>query len=79
MLPLINDRAHACYVEAFAGSAAILFERTPAKIYVLIDTYGELVRLYRVVANHLDEVVRHFHWSQDQSRDVPVGTAAERR
>ncbi len=41
----------------------MLFERNPAKIEVLNDTHGELVRLYRVVANHLDEFVRHFRWS----------------
>ncbi|MBA0272320.1 DNA adenine methylase [Stenotrophomonas maltophilia] len=63
LLPLINERPHTCYVEAFAGSAAMLFERAPAKIEVLNDTHGELVRLYRVVANHLDEFVRHFRWS----------------
>lgn len=63
LLPLINERPHNCYVEAFAGSAAMLFERVPAKVEVLNDTHGELVRLYRVVANHLDEFVRHFRWS----------------
>ncbi len=36
LLPLINQRDHTCYVEAFAGSAAMLFERSPAKIEVLI-------------------------------------------
>lgn len=63
LFPLIEQRPHTCYVEAFAGSAAILFERVPAKVEVLNDTHGELVRLYRVVANHLDEFVRHFRWS----------------
>lgn len=63
LLPLIQARPHTCYVEAFAGSAAILFQREPAKVEVLNDTHGELVRLYRVVANHLDEFVRHFRWS----------------
>lgn len=41
----------------------MLFLRAPAKVEVLNDTHGELVRLYRVVANHLDEFVRHFRWS----------------
>ncbi|MCD9086232.1 DNA adenine methylase [Stenotrophomonas sp. SY1] len=63
LLPLIYERPHTCYVEAFAGSAAMLFERTPAKVEVLNDMHGELVRLYRVVSNHLDEFVRHFRWS----------------
>lgn len=63
LLPLIEATPHTCYVEAFAGGAAMLFARQPAKVEVLNDTHGELVRLYRVVANHLDEFVRHFRWS----------------
>ncbi|MCR6661818.1 MAG: DNA adenine methylase [Luteimonas sp.] len=62
LLPLLSDNPHTCYVEAFAGGAAVLFNREPAKVEVLNDTHGELVRLYRVVANHLDEFVRHFRW-----------------
>ena len=63
LLPMLSNNPHSCYVEAFAGGAAVLFNReTPAKVEVLNDTHGELVRLYRVVANHLDEFVRHFRW-----------------
>lgn len=63
LLPLLSDNPHTCYVEAFAGGAAVLFAREPAKVEVLNDSHGELVRLYRVVANHLDEFVRQFRWS----------------
>ena len=63
LLPLLSDNPHTCYVEAFAGGAALLFAREPAKVEVLNDTHGELVRLYRVVANHLDEFVRQFRWA----------------
>ena len=64
LLPLLSDNPHTCYVEAFAGGAAVLFAREqPAKVEVLNDTHGELVRLYRVVANHLDEFMRHFRWA----------------
>lgn len=63
LLPLLFDNPHTCYVEAFAGGAALLFAREPAKVEVLNDTHGELVRLYRCVANHLDEFVRQFRWS----------------
>jgi len=56
--------AHACYVEAFAGGAAALFLRpTPAPVEVLNDINGELVRLYRCVKHHLEELVRQFKWS----------------
>jgi DNA adenine methylase len=63
LLPLLSDNPHTCYVEAFAGGAALLFAREPAKVEVLNDIHGELVRLYRVIAVHLDEFVRQFRWS----------------
>jgi DNA adenine methylase len=63
LLPLLSENPHTCYVEAFAGGAALLFAREPAKVEVLNDTHGELVCLYRVVANHLDEFVRQFRWA----------------
>ncbi|RPE81855.1 DNA adenine methylase [Vulcaniibacterium tengchongense] len=63
LLPLLSDNSHTTYVEAFAGGAALLFAREPAKVEILNDTHGELVRLYRVVANHLDEFVRQFRWA----------------
>jgi DNA adenine methylase len=62
LLPLFP--AHECYVEAFAGGAALFFLRqVPAKCEVLNDINGELVNLYRVVQNHLEEFVRQFKWA----------------
>ncbi len=63
LLPLLSDNPHTTYVEAFAGGAALLFAREAAKVEVLNDMHGELVRLYRVLAHHLDEFVRQFRWS----------------
>lgn len=63
LLPLLSDNPHSTYVEVFAGGASLFFNRDPAKVEVLNDINGELVRLYRVVANHLDEFVRQFRWS----------------
>ena len=63
LLPLVTETPHRTYVEAFAGGAALLFAREPAKAEVLNDCHGELVRLYRVVANHLEEFVRQFKWA----------------
>jgi len=61
---------HECYVEPFAGGAALFFLRpTPAKVEVLNDVNGELVNLYRVVQHHLEEFVRQFKWALT-SRDV---------
>ncbi len=61
ILPLFP--AHSCYVEPFCGAAALFFIKEPSKIKVLNDINGDLVRLYRVVQNHLDEFVRQFRWA----------------
>lgn len=63
ILPLIAHQPHQCYVEPFAGGAAILFMRTPAAVEIINDLNGELVRLYRCVRHHLDELVRQFRWA----------------
>lgn len=55
---------HSCYVEPFAGGAALYFLRpVPADVEVLNDINGDLVNLYRVVQNHLEEFVRQFKWA----------------
>lgn len=61
--------AHTCYVEVFAGGAALYFLRTPAKVEVINDVNGDVVNLYRVVQNHLEEFVRQFKWSLS-SREI---------
>lgn len=62
LLPLFP--AHDCYVEAFAGGAALFFLRpVAAKCEVLNDINGDLVNLYRVVQHHLEEFVRQFKWA----------------
>lgn len=54
---------HSCYVEPFAGAAAIFFLKEPVKVEVLNDVNSELINLYRVVQHHLDEFVRQFRWA----------------
>jgi DNA adenine methylase len=54
---------HSCYVEAFAGAAAVFFMKPPSEVEVLNDINGELVNLYRVVKHHLEEFVRQFKWA----------------
>lgn len=61
ILPLFPE--HTCYVEPFAGAAALFFLKAPAKVEVLNDVNGDLVSLYRVVQHHLDEFVRQFRWA----------------
>jgi DNA adenine methylase len=60
ILPLAPD--HTCYVEAFAGAAWVLFRKPPSEVEVINDLNSELVTLYRVIQNHLDEFVRYFRW-----------------
>lgn len=55
--------AHTCYVEVFAGGAALFFMRPPAEVEVINDVNGELVNLYRVVKHHLEEFVRQFKYA----------------
>lgn len=55
--------AHECYVEPFAGGAALYFMRRPAPVEVINDINGDLVNLYRCVQHHLEELVRQFKWA----------------
>ncbi|MEQ1685444.1 MAG: DNA adenine methylase [Burkholderiaceae bacterium] len=55
--------AHTCYVEVFAGGAALYFMKHPAEVEVVNDVNGDVINLYRVVQNHLEEFVRQFKWA----------------
>jgi len=61
ILPLFPE--HTCYVEPFCGAAALFFLKPPSDVEVINDINGELVNLYRVVQNHLEEFVRQFKWA----------------
>lgn len=61
ILPLFPD--HQCYVEPFAGAAALYWLKQPSEVEVLNDINGDLVALYRVVKHHLEEFVRQFKWA----------------
>ena len=62
LIPLFPQ--HECYVEVFSGGAALFLMRpVPAPTEVLNDVNGDLVCLYRVVQNHLEEFVRQFKWA----------------
>ena len=61
ILPLFPE--HRCYVEPFAGAAALFFMKEPAPVEVLNDVNGDLVNLYRVVKHHLEEFVRSLKWT----------------
>lgn len=55
---------HNCYVEPFAGAAWLLFKKEEAmsKVEIINDINLDLVTLYRVVKNHLEEFIRYFKW-----------------
>jgi len=61
ILPTIP--AHTCYVEPFAGAAAIFFLKQPSKVEVINDINSDLITLYRVVQHHLEEFIRQYKWS----------------
>ncbi|HAR98393.1 MAG TPA: adenine methyltransferase [Syntrophus sp. (in: bacteria)] len=55
---------HNCYVEVFAGAAWMLFKKEEAvsRVEIINDINADLVTLYRVVKNHLEEFIRYFKW-----------------
>lgn len=61
ILPLFPD--HQCYVEPFAGAAALFFIKEPSKVEVLNDINGDIVNLYRVVKHHFEELYSQFKWA----------------
>lgn len=54
---------HTCYVEAFAGGAALYFKKERSKAEVLNDINLDIVNLYRVVQNHFEELLKQFKWA----------------
>jgi len=76
--------AHQCYVEPFAGGAAMFFMRpAPAEVEVINDINGDLINLYRVVKHHLEELVRQFKWALSSRQvfkwlqDTPIETLTD--
>jgi DNA adenine methylase len=61
LLPVVPE--HLCYVEAFSGAAALFFAKQPSQVEVINDINFDLVRLYRCVEHHMDELVRQFRWA----------------
>ncbi len=60
IIPLIPK--HTCYCEVFAGAAWLLFKKEPSQVEIINDINTDLVTLYRVVKNHLEEFIRYLKW-----------------
>lgn len=54
---------HTCYVEVFAGGAAVFFNKEPSKAGVINDLDRDLVTLYRVIKHHPEELYKQFKFS----------------
>lgn len=63
LTPFFPTDPATCYVEMFAGGAAMLFHREPSRAEVINDLNHDLTTLYRVVKHHLDEFMKAFRWS----------------
>lgn len=53
---------HKCYAEPFSGAAWVLFRKEESECEVVNDINVDVVNLYRVVQNHLEEFAKQFKW-----------------
>lgn len=63
-----NMPEHECYVEPFAGSAAVLVEKERSTVEVLNDSDQMLVRAYRTIRKDLDDL-------RERLRTIPFSRA----
>jgi DNA adenine methylase len=54
---------HVCCCEPFCGAAWVLFAKDPSKVEVINDSDGELVNMWRVLQNHLEEFLRYYKFA----------------
>ena len=64
LAPQIIERMpeHKTYVEPFGGSLAVLMRKEPSRCEVVNDIDGDLIRFYRVVKYHIDELFLELRW-----------------
>ncbi len=60
IIPRIPE--HTCYCEPFAGAAWLLFRKEESKVEIINDINKDLITLYRVIKNHLEEFIRYLKW-----------------
>lgn len=57
LLPIIESVPHIAYVESFAGSAAVLLNKTPSSVEVYNDLYGDVVNFFKVLRTQGSELI----------------------
>jgi DNA adenine methylase len=57
LLPIIENTKHTAYIESFAGSAAILLNKTPSPVEVYNDVHGDVVNFFRMLREHGSELI----------------------
>jgi len=60
ILPFVPP--HTCYCEVFAGAAWLLFKKPESEVEIINDINTDLITLYRVIKNHLEEFIRYLKW-----------------
>jgi DNA adenine methylase len=65
---------HRTYVEAFAGSAAVLFAKPPSPTEILNDRDGDLVSLFRVLRDRGPELARALHHTPYARAELAAAT-----
>lgn len=58
ILPYVPTNSDSGYIEAFAGGCALLLAKSKSRLEVVNDINNDLVNLYRVAANHAEELAR---------------------
>lgn len=80
MAPWIIERlpAHNHYIEACAGSAAVMAVKEPVRAETLNDTYGEIVNFFRVLRDDADELIDRVAFTPYSQREfVDAGALLE--
>lgn len=54
---------HKCYIEVFAGGAAVFFNKQPSRCEVINDLDQDLTTLYRVIKYHPEELYKQFKFT----------------
>ena len=67
----LTSPPHECYVEPFGGAMGVLLRKEPAPFEVYNDLDGEVVRFFRVLRDHTEELIRLVEltpWSREEQR-----------